>query len=100
MANVNKEGRSLRLHEEELTSSLKNEFALCRIKLLPACSVGLMLPALTAGPQIQIDQVASAFPSTPYRRNKGSPHLSLSCSGLEQTLLFKVNLALAYSKES
>lgn len=45
----------------------------------------------------KMDQISVVFPSVPNRRDKGSPNLSLSCSGLEQALLFKVNLALAYS---
>lgn len=42
------------------------------------------------------DQFFVVLPSLPNRRNKGSPDLCLSCSRLEQALLFKVNLALAY----
>lgn len=45
----------------------------------------------------KIDQIFVVLPSLPNRRNKGSPDLCLSCSRLEQALLFKVNLALAYS---
>lgn len=50
----------------------------------------------------KMDQISVVFPSVPNRRNKGSPNLPLLCSGLQQALLFKVNLALAYSsyKES
>lgn len=45
----------------------------------------------------KVDQISVVFPRVPNRRNKGSPNSSLFCSGLEQALLFKVNLALAYS---
>lgn len=44
----------------------------------------------------KMDQISVVFPSVPNRRNKGSPNLSLSCSGMEQAILFKVKLALAY----
>ena len=44
----------------------------------------------------KMDQISVVFPSVPNRRNKDSPNLSLSCSGLEKALLFKVNLALPY----
>lgn len=45
----------------------------------------------------KMDHISVVFPSVTKRRDKGSPNLGLSCSGLEQALLFKVNLALAYS---